>query len=141
MYCQGSETGVRDWVATVQRLRYKDFQLVKKPAEKQAEGTELEKGSVAYGKLEEVESVKEFGGRMEDFGVWKWWRIGMGKHFKNHLVLRQYIGKKNMESGCANRCILSGRVGDLATEGMCKNHEGRSDVKGWLSSGKEDSTS
>lgn len=78
MYCQGSETGVRDWVATVQRLRYKDFQLVKKPAEKQAEGIEVEDGKVAYGKLEEVESVKEFGGRMEDFGVWKWWRVGMG---------------------------------------------------------------
>ncbi|KAF1852117.1 uncharacterized protein K460DRAFT_270379 [Cucurbitaria berberidis CBS 394.84] len=78
MYCQGSENGVRDWVATVQRLRYKDFQLVKKPALKQEENIEVEHANAAYGKLEEVESVKDFGARMEGFGVWKWWRIGMG---------------------------------------------------------------
>ena len=78
MYCQGSETGVRDWVATVQRLRYKDFQLVKKPAERQKESVEVEEANVTYGKLEEVESVRGFGARMEGFGVWRWWRIGMG---------------------------------------------------------------
>ncbi|KAF2131049.1 hypothetical protein P153DRAFT_287452 [Dothidotthia symphoricarpi CBS 119687] len=77
MYCQGSETGVRDWVGTVQRLRYKDFQLVKKPAEKAAEGNGGEV-QVAYGKLEEAESVKEFGARMQELGVWGWWRKGMG---------------------------------------------------------------
>ena len=37
MYCEGSEAGVREWVGTVQRLRYKDFQLVRKTAEKQRE--------------------------------------------------------------------------------------------------------
>ena len=78
MYCQGSEAGVREWVAAVQRLRYKDFQLVKKPAEKQEESNEGEDGNVPYGKLEEVESVKEFGAKMEGFAVWKWWRMGMG---------------------------------------------------------------
>ncbi|KAK2067893.1 hypothetical protein P8C59_001595 [Phyllachora maydis] len=31
MYCQGREDGVREWVATVQRLRYKDYQLIAKP--------------------------------------------------------------------------------------------------------------
>lgn len=77
MYCQGSESGVRDWVATVQRLRYKDFQLVKKPAEKQVEGG-VEEEQVAYGKLEEVESVKDFGGKMGNLGVREWWRKGMG---------------------------------------------------------------
>lgn len=77
MYCQGSEPGVRDWIADVQRLRYKDFQLVKKPAEKQVEG---QPGNVRvpYGKLEEKDTVKEFGALMEDFGIWNWWRIGMG---------------------------------------------------------------
>ncbi|OAL50130.1 hypothetical protein IQ07DRAFT_587798 [Pyrenochaeta sp. DS3sAY3a] len=77
MYCQGSESGVRDWVSTVQRLRYKDFQLVKKPAAKTSEGPG-NGASVAYGRLEEVESVKEFGARMEGFGVRGWWRKGMG---------------------------------------------------------------
>ncbi|CAN9141735.1 unnamed protein product [Alternaria alternata] len=73
MYCQGSETGVREWVSNVQRLRYKDFQLVKKPAGKEVEGKEVKDG-VTYGKLEEVESVKDFGASMQKMGVWSWWR-------------------------------------------------------------------
>lgn len=77
MYCQGSETGVKEWVASVQRLRYKDFQLVKKPAGKDVEEKEAE-DHVAYGKLEEVESVKDFGVSMQRMGVWSWWRKGMG---------------------------------------------------------------
>ena len=77
MYCQGSESGVREWVANVQKLRYKDFQLVRKPAEKEVAGKEVE-NRVTYGKLEEVDTVKEFGERMEGMGVWTWWRKGMG---------------------------------------------------------------
>lgn len=75
MYCQGAESGVRDWVSTVQRLRYKDFQLVKKPGEKMPEGPEA---GATYGKAEEVESVKDFGAKMQELGVWAWWRKGMG---------------------------------------------------------------
>jgi hypothetical protein len=78
MYCQGSEAAVRDWVSTVHRLRYKDFQLVKKPAEKQSEAGQSKEEGVYYGKLEEAESVKEFGARMQEMGVWAWWRKGMG---------------------------------------------------------------
>jgi hypothetical protein len=78
MYCQGSESGVRDWVSTVQRLRYKDYQLEKKPASKELDATGSQEVSIAYGKLEEAESVKEFGARMEALGVWQWWRRGMG---------------------------------------------------------------
>ena len=78
MYCQGTEAGVRDWVSSVQRLRYKDFQLVKKAAEKQSEKGEEKDTSVDYGKLEEVESVKDFGARMQELGIWGWWRKGMG---------------------------------------------------------------
>ncbi|KAJ4336722.1 hypothetical protein N0V95_008537 [Ascochyta clinopodiicola] len=77
MYCQGSEPGVRDWLGDVQRLRYKDFQLVKKPAEKLVEH-QAANSNVPYGKLEETDTVKEFGAHMESFGVWSWWRIGMG---------------------------------------------------------------
>ncbi|PSN63606.1 hypothetical protein BS50DRAFT_647228 [Corynespora cassiicola Philippines] len=77
MYCQGrSESCVRDWVAAVQRLRYKDFQLATKPAESEAAGSDVQAAS--YGKLEEVESVREFGARMQGLGVWGWWRRGMG---------------------------------------------------------------
>jgi len=78
MYCQGSESGVRDWVSAVQRLRYKDFQLVKKPAAKEADSNPSENKDFSYGKLEEVDSVKDFGAKMSDFGVWGWWRKGMG---------------------------------------------------------------
>ncbi|KAF3052772.1 hypothetical protein E8E11_011270 [Didymella keratinophila] len=77
MYCQGAERGVRDWVGDVQRLRYKDFQLVRKPAEKQTE-SQSNDSKIPYGKLEEMDTVKEFGAQMESFGVWNWWRVGMG---------------------------------------------------------------
>lgn len=83
MYCQGTEVGVREWVATVQRLRYKDFQLERKPREKildagRENGKLDEEDSVKYGKLEEAESVKEFGAMMDKLGIWTWWRKGMG---------------------------------------------------------------
>ncbi|XPS94902.1 hypothetical protein M3J09_004200 [Ascochyta lentis] len=79
MYCQGSEPGVRHWVAHVQRLRYKDFRLLKKPAEKHVEGPgQANNSSVPYGKLEEADTVKEFGAHMESFGVGTWWRVAMG---------------------------------------------------------------
>ncbi|KAH8730446.1 hypothetical protein GQ44DRAFT_736673 [Phaeosphaeriaceae sp. PMI808] len=78
MYCQGSESGVKDWVSAVQRLRYKDFQLVKKPAAQEADEGVLQTQGVTYGKLEEVKSVKEFGANMESLAVWNWWRRGMG---------------------------------------------------------------
>lgn len=81
MYCEGSESGVRDWVANVQRLRYKDFQLAKKAVEKHVEddkGNGYEATGSNYGKLEEVESVKDFGARMTRLNVLSWWRNGMG---------------------------------------------------------------
>jgi hypothetical protein len=78
MYCQGTEAGVKDWVSAVQRLRYKDFQLVKKPAAKEVENSISQEQHIPYGKLEEVESVKEYGAMMESLGVRSWWRRGMG---------------------------------------------------------------
>lgn len=78
MYCQGTETSVKEWVSVVHRLRYKDFQLVVKPAAKEVSIKASEAHHVAYGRLEEVESVKEFGARMEGLGLWNWWRRGMG---------------------------------------------------------------
>jgi hypothetical protein len=78
MYCQGTESGVRDWVATVQRLRYKDFQLAKKPAAKEVDDASFQEQRISYGKLEEVDSVKEYGAKMETLGVRIWWRRGMG---------------------------------------------------------------
>jgi hypothetical protein len=80
MYCEGAEAGVKDWVAAVNRLRYKDFQLATKPAV--MEGAELDLSAsnrrTEPGKLEEVGTVKEFGARMEALHIWKWWRKSMG---------------------------------------------------------------
>ncbi|KAH7116965.1 hypothetical protein B0J11DRAFT_105815 [Dendryphion nanum] len=79
MYCEGDEAAVKDWVGTVQRLRYKDFQLAKKAAEKQFESDAKRKDmDCNYGKLEEMDSVKVFGAKMEEIGVWNWWRNAMG---------------------------------------------------------------
>lgn len=78
MYCEGTESGVKDWVSTVQRLRYKDYQLEIKPAEKQISSIKKAESGGDYGKLEELESVKEYGLKMEKMGLWDWWRRGMG---------------------------------------------------------------
>ncbi|KAL2262208.1 hypothetical protein VTK26DRAFT_2127 [Humicola hyalothermophila] len=74
MYCKGSEDAVREWVATVQRLRYKDFYLASKPAPIESDVPQSEEPSGLF----EVESVKEFAGAMEKRGITAWWKRGMG---------------------------------------------------------------
>lgn len=73
------EEDVSAWVNTVQRLRYKDYQLVARPAQlvEECNDREREKISVEAG-LREVESMKEFGLIMKRRGVLEWWRKGMG---------------------------------------------------------------
>lgn len=81
MYVEAPEkTQVESWVGEVRKLRYKDFQLVTRPAElagEDAEQVDSKKEKGASG-LNEVESVKEFGSVMAKKGVWHWWRRGMG---------------------------------------------------------------
>ncbi|KAL4867850.1 hypothetical protein BDV12DRAFT_197859 [Aspergillus spectabilis] len=88
MYVEAREKeAVESWVGIVKNLRYKDFQLVSRPAgvvvesedgaKNTVKGKETE-GHLLSGGLEEVESVKEFGSLMERRGVWQWWRRGMG---------------------------------------------------------------
>lgn len=80
MYVESPEQEqVEGWVGVVKRLRYKDFQLVRKPGKLVAESETVPEGR-AIGKhgLNEVESVKEFGNCMAQRGVWMWWRKGMG---------------------------------------------------------------
>lgn len=97
MYVEGQEQDdVESWVGIVRNLRYKDFQLVTKPQAltdetgSRGDGREKEKLSKSKMKklgvkeneseagLAEVETVKEFGGVMEQRGVLDWWRKGMG---------------------------------------------------------------
>lgn len=88
MYVEARDKdAVESWVGVVRELRYKDFQLVSRPASLEGEGGQgpaegMGKGGGERGGerggLEEVESVKEFGGLMERKGVLGWWRRGMG---------------------------------------------------------------
>ena len=74
MYVQSHErNSVQDWVDTVHGLRYKDYQLVA-PAEKAENRSSLGE----FGTLEEVATVKEMGARLEDAGIFGWWRKAMG---------------------------------------------------------------
>ncbi|KAI1381124.1 hypothetical protein F4677DRAFT_117576 [Hypoxylon crocopeplum] len=73
MYAEGpDESAVNSWVNFVQALRYKDFQCAQKPA---ANAVRTADEMKARG-FEEVTSVTEFGERMEQRGLWGWWRIG-----------------------------------------------------------------
>ncbi|BDD59099.1 hypothetical protein MPDQ_001227 [Monascus purpureus] len=108
MYVEGREKNdVESWVGVVKGLKYKDFQLVARPGPLEAEDKDKDKNGnsgrkdIKSGKkkgnraaagtgdstgqsmdakigLEEVESVKDFGGLMAQKGVWRWWRRGMG---------------------------------------------------------------
>ncbi|KAL4971845.1 hypothetical protein BDW66DRAFT_16662 [Aspergillus desertorum] len=91
IYVEGKDKdAVKSWVSVIRNLRYKDFQLVSRPAcamieedwvKVQAKGKDDAKreGKPFSGAgLEEVESVKEFGSLMAQRGVWQWWRKGMG---------------------------------------------------------------
>jgi hypothetical protein len=75
-------------------LRYKDYQLAVRPApvELDAEAVAMlsadgikaaqdRTANLGIG-LEEIESVKEFGRRMEERGLLQWWRKGMGYNVK-----------------------------------------------------------
>lgn len=79
MYVEGkSQTTVEMWVDTVRRLRYKDFQLVTRTSQLEAEGDDQEFVPDVKDGLSEVDTVKEFGDLMAKRRVWNWWRRGMG---------------------------------------------------------------
>ncbi|KAF9889501.1 hypothetical protein FE257_007211 [Aspergillus nanangensis] len=93
MYVEAKEKeAVESWVNVVRNLRYKDFQLVTRPGALEGEDSHSGHSGERCGKLKdsrkgkresgvglsEVETVKEFGGLMEQRGVWEWWRKGMG---------------------------------------------------------------
>ncbi|PYI07420.1 hypothetical protein BO78DRAFT_92253 [Aspergillus sclerotiicarbonarius CBS 121057] len=88
MYVEAKDKdAVESWVTVVRKLRYKDFQLATRPGllhdENQPEIRDRKqipqsRNQDARAGVSEVESVKEFGSLMEQRGVWKWWRKGMG---------------------------------------------------------------
>ncbi|KAB2576633.1 hypothetical protein DBV05_g4754 [Lasiodiplodia theobromae] len=77
MYAEGSADGVKEWVSSVNRLRYKDYQLAVRPAPIAPENGTAASRHVPVG-LFEVGTVKEFGAIMQQRAIWSWWRKGMG---------------------------------------------------------------
>ncbi|KAK4457339.1 hypothetical protein QBC42DRAFT_309451 [Cladorrhinum samala] len=74
MYCKGKEDGVKNWVGTVQRLRYKDFHLASKPSLIMEPASSQLQDSTG---LFEVEDVNDFAAAMEKRGIAAWWRKAM----------------------------------------------------------------
>jgi hypothetical protein len=74
MYVQSREaSAVEGWVATVQGLRYKDYQCVSKPAKEF-----IQEVSGPIPSFKEILSVPEFGEEMSKRGLGAWWRKAMG---------------------------------------------------------------
>ncbi|KAF2862948.1 hypothetical protein K470DRAFT_268514 [Piedraia hortae CBS 480.64] len=86
MYVEGEEEGVRDWVEVVRRLRYKDFEMLRRPAplrrEEDGEVNKdvLPKGGAAEGgsSFGETGEMTEFARRMVRRRVFGWWKSAMG---------------------------------------------------------------
>ncbi|QIX02477.1 hypothetical protein AMS68_007994 [Peltaster fructicola] len=79
MYVEGRNVGVHEWIAVVQKLRYKDYQLAARPDQVVLERatTEVQPTNNSHG-LSEVSTVKEFSQEMARRGVFEWWRAAMG---------------------------------------------------------------
>ncbi|KAK0344683.1 hypothetical protein LTR59_012500 [Friedmanniomyces endolithicus] len=79
MFVEGPEIGVEAWVAAVQKLRYKDYQLASRPAPVVVEdSTGVQESDAGRQGLHETESVRDFGEQMANRSIHAWWRKGMG---------------------------------------------------------------
>ncbi|KAF2841339.1 hypothetical protein M501DRAFT_1009296 [Patellaria atrata CBS 101060] len=78
MYCEGEKESVDQWVNTVQRLRYKDYQLVARPAPvERTVAAELQDSIRTVG-CYEIETVRSFAAKMDSLGIHSWWKKAMG---------------------------------------------------------------
>lgn len=65
--------GALEWMETVRRLRYKDYQLLKKEAIKEY------RLDVPIGSVKELTSMKDLGAFLSrDDQIYRWWRVNMG---------------------------------------------------------------
>lgn len=77
MYVEGKlEDNVNSWISTVQKLRYKDYQLASRP--KSMETDTLVTSQITKPGVIEVSTLKEFGAIMKERGLFDWWRAAMG---------------------------------------------------------------
>ena len=77
MYVEGDESGVKEWVDAVQGLRYKDYQLLCRPAPLDSSSQSSSTQAQANG-FDEKGSVQDFASVMENKGLLSWWRKAMG---------------------------------------------------------------
>lgn len=71
MIAEGELAG--DWLEVVRKLRYKDYQLMKRE-EVEKRGLDIEPGDV-----KELTSMKELGAFLDgNKEIYEWWRVGMG---------------------------------------------------------------
>jgi hypothetical protein len=78
MYVEGKqEEDVSSWVAIVQKLRYKDYQLVSRPKCMKLAASDPSEMTMMP-RYMEVNTIKEFGSIMQERGLLDWWRTGMG---------------------------------------------------------------
>ncbi|KAG4421984.1 hypothetical protein IFR04_004843 [Cadophora malorum] len=71
MIAEGELAG--DWLEVVRKLRYKDYQLMKRE-EVEKRGLDNEPGDV-----KELTSMKELGAFLDgNREIYEWWRVGMG---------------------------------------------------------------
>ncbi|KAG9257799.1 uncharacterized protein F5Z01DRAFT_633708 [Emericellopsis atlantica] len=74
MYAESDQLSpLEQWVASVQALRYKDFNLAIKPAEMAREGD-----AVPGMGFWETETTEGFRAEMKRRGLEEWWKNGMG---------------------------------------------------------------
>ncbi|KAL2045505.1 hypothetical protein N7G274_001933 [Stereocaulon virgatum] len=66
------EEGVREWVASVKRLRYKDYQLLR------SEAVEQGRLLVEPGDVKEFTSMKGLASEVTECDILDWWRLHMG---------------------------------------------------------------
>lgn len=74
MYAEGPDTAsLTSWVSAVKDLRYKDFQCVCKPEQKEV----VDEAPNPTGHFNETESVSEFGQLMDRKGLGDWFKVGL----------------------------------------------------------------
>lgn len=79
MLCEASTLlSMQDWVEGVRKLRYKDYQLMKKEMVILAEKERALRGIVDRGQVVEIDKLSDFGKILGDGELHAWWRRAMG---------------------------------------------------------------
>lgn len=79
MLCEADAlSSIQDWIEGVRKLRYKDYQLMKKEMVILAGEDSALRGIVDRGKVVEIDKLSDFGKTLGDGELNAWWRRAMG---------------------------------------------------------------